>query len=138
MIPVIRGIMTGNMRVLILEDGADAERVSVLAGYLHAELARLDLENVTAVEGGGSVPGTRAGDGVSAAAGLLVAFGQAADGLRSAITAIRNWLSRSQVPGRAVRLEIDGDVLELSQASDTDQERLIQLFVSRHAIGRGH
>jgi hypothetical protein len=33
-------------------------------------------------------------------------------------------------------LELDGDALELSQASAADQERLIELFVSRHATER--
>jgi len=34
-----------------------------------------------------------------------------------------------------LRLELDGDALEPSQASAADQERLIELFVSRHATG---
>jgi hypothetical protein len=32
-----------------------------------------------------------------------------------------------------VRLELNGDVLELSEASAADQNRLIELFISRHA-----
>jgi hypothetical protein len=36
-----------------------------------------------------------------------------------------------------VRLELDGDALELSQASADDQERLIELFVSRHTTAEG-
>jgi hypothetical protein len=36
-----------------------------------------------------------------------------------------------------VRLELDGDALELSQASAADQERLIELFVARHATREG-
>jgi hypothetical protein len=31
-----------------------------------------------------------------------------------------------------VRLELGGDVLELSEASERDQQRLIDLFVTRH------
>jgi hypothetical protein len=34
---------------------------------------------------------------------------------------------------RAVRVEIDGDVLELADASSEDQDKLIALFVGRHA-----
>jgi hypothetical protein len=33
-------------------------------------------------------------------------------------------------------MEIDGDVLELSEATAADQGRLIEVFVSRHAAGR--
>jgi hypothetical protein len=35
--------------------------------------------------------------------------------------------------GRAVRLEIGGDVLELSEASLAEQDRLVSLFVDRHS-----
>jgi len=31
-----------------------------------------------------------------------------------------------------VRLELDGDVLELGHATEQDQARMIDLFVSRH------
>ena len=37
--------------------------------------------------------------------------------------------------GRAVRLELGGDTLELSQASAADQERLIEVFIRQHATG---
>jgi hypothetical protein len=46
---------------------------------------------------------------------------------------IRDWLRRGQGTGRAVRLELGGDALELSQASAADQERLIEVFIRRHA-----
>ena len=36
-----------------------------------------------------------------------------------------------------MRLELGGDTLELSQVTAADQARLIDLFVSRHAIGEG-
>jgi hypothetical protein len=129
--------MGGNLRVLVSEEGADAERVCELAGYLRAELLQLDVANVSAVQGAGPPPGARGGSDVAAAGGLLVAFGQAAEGLRSVIAAIQDWLSRGRDPGRVVRLELAGDVLELSHASEADQERLIELFVSRHAVGGG-
>ena len=53
------------------------------------------------------------------------------------VSAIRDWLRRGDGTRRTVRLEIDGDALELSQASAADQERLVELFVSRHATGQG-
>jgi hypothetical protein len=34
-----------------------------------------------------------------------------------------------------VKIEVDGDVLELSNASQEDQERLVALFLDRHAPG---
>ena len=53
------------------------------------------------------------------------------------VSVIGDWLRRGQGTRRTVRLELDGDALELSEASAADQARLIQLFVSRHAKGEG-
>jgi hypothetical protein len=47
-----------------------------------------------------------------------------------------DWVRRGKGTGRTVRLELGGDALELSQVSAADQARLIDLFVSRHVIGR--
>ena len=71
--------------------------------------------------------------GVATVGALLIALGQSAEGLRSVVSLIRDWLQRGQGTGRAVRLELGGDALELSQASVADQERLIELFIRRHA-----
>jgi hypothetical protein len=53
------------------------------------------------------------------------------------INSIRDWLRRGQDNQRRVRLELDGDKLELSQASAADQQQLIELFLSRHAPAEG-
>jgi hypothetical protein len=34
-----------------------------------------------------------------------------------------------------VRLELDGEKLELSQAGAAEQEQLIDLFIRRHSVG---
>jgi hypothetical protein len=36
----------------------------------------------------------------------------------------------------AVRLEIDGDAIDLSAASTAEQERLIDIFITRHGAGK--
>jgi hypothetical protein len=36
-----------------------------------------------------------------------------------------------------VRIEIGGDVLELSEVTAGEQDRLVQLFVSRHSTDEG-
>jgi hypothetical protein len=126
--------MDCELRLQLSEEGADAERLAVLTGYLRAELLQLDVEDVAAPQPGEPPPGTRV-VGVAAVGALLVALGQSAEGLRSVVSAIRDWLRRGEGIRRTVRLELDGDALELSQASEADQERLIELFVSRHATG---
>ena len=126
--------MDGDLRLLLEEEGADAERVDVLTGHLRRELAQLDVERVGPLPAGEAPPGTRGFD-VTAVGGLLVALGQSTTGLAAVVMAIRSWLARSTAPSRTVRLELDGDVLELSQASAEDQDRLVQLFLSRHPAG---
>jgi len=126
--------MSSEVRVHLSEDGADADRLEMLTGFLRQELLQLDVEAVTALSAGKPPPGSRAFD-VAAVGGLLVTLGQGAEGLRAVVLAVRRWLARGDGGRRAVRLEIGGDALELSEASPVDQQRLIDLFVSRHAIG---
>jgi hypothetical protein len=126
--------MDQDLRLQLSEEGADAERLAMLAGYLRSELLRLDVEDVKALPAGQPPPGSRAFDG-AIVGGLLIALGQSAEGLRLVVSAINGWLRRGEGKGRTVRLELGGDALELSQASTADQERLIEMFVSRHATG---
>ncbi len=128
--------MDGELHLQISEEGADAQRLAMLTGYLRAELLQLDVDNVTTPRAGEVPPDARAVD-VAVIGALLVALGQSAEGLRSVVSVIRGWLRRDQGTHRTVRLELDGDTLELSQASADDQEQLIELFVSRHATGEG-
>jgi hypothetical protein len=126
----------GELRLQLVEEGADAERLAALTGYLRGELLQLDVEDVTALQAGEPPPGSRAFD-VATVGALLIALGQSAEGLRSVVFAIRDWLRRGEGTQRTVRLELDGDALELSQASTADQAQLIELFVARHTRGEG-
>jgi hypothetical protein len=126
--------MDEELRLHLSEEGADAERLAVLTGYLRAELLQLaDVEEVSALPGGEPPPGARV-FGVASVGALLIALGQSVEGLRLLVSVIRDWLRRPEGTGRAVRLELGGDALELSQASAADQERLIELFIRRHTI----
>jgi hypothetical protein len=124
--------MDSEVRLQVSEEGADAERLDAVAAYLRRDLLQLDVEGVTAVPAGPPPGGARAVD-ATAIGGLLVALGSSADGLRSVVNAVREWLLRGDGAQRTVRLELGGDALELGDASAADQERLIGLFISRHA-----
>ena len=126
--------MDKDLRLQLSEEGADAERLAALTGYLRSELLQLDVEDVKALPAGEPPPGARGFDAATVGA-LLIALGQSAEGLRSVVSVIRGWLRRGEGKGRTVRLELGGDALELSQASAADQERLIELFVRRHTTG---
>lgn len=124
--------MGGELRLRISEDDADSARLAELTRYLRADLLQLDVDDVTALPGVAPPPGSRA-SGSAEISGLLVMLGQSADALRSVVAAVTVWAGRGGGTRRTVRLELDGDALELSQASAADQERLISLFVSRHS-----
>ncbi|HEX6234545.1 MAG TPA: hypothetical protein VFZ63_15570 [Jiangellaceae bacterium] len=124
--------MHQELRVRLEEDGANDERLDALAGYLRNELIQLDVEEVTALRIGEPPEGSRAIDLV-AAGGLFVTLSQSAERLHAVVSAISSWLRRGSGAQRTVRLEIGGDSLELSGASEADQQRLIDLFISRHS-----
>lgn len=128
--------MSSVLRLYLSEEGADAERLDTLSGYLRANLTELDVDDVAALPTGTTPPGSRSGV-VAVVGGLMVSLSDAAEGLASVVSAVRAWLRRSEAPQRTVRLELDGDVLELSQASSADQERLVEVFLSRHRPAKG-
>jgi hypothetical protein len=128
--------MGGELHVRLSEEDADAERLDTLAGFVRADLRQLDVEDVTSALAGEAPPGARAFE-VAAVGQLLVTLGQSAHGLPTVISALRSWLRGGSGTRRTVRMELDGDVLELSEASAADQDRLVDLFVGRHAAREG-
>lgn len=120
------------MTIEVAEDGADAERIDVLAGHLRQELLELDVDDVRRARSGAAPPpGSRAVD-VAAIGALLVTVGGAATGINEILTVVRGWLSRAGGTRRSVKISIDGDVLELSEVSLAQQDELIGLYVRRH------
>ena len=122
--------MVERLLIRVAEDGADAERADQLAGHLREELLGLDVDDVTRAPGGEAPPGTRAVD-VAAVGALLVTLSGAAASINEIVAVVRGWLARGSTP-RTVRIEMDGDVLELSGASLAQQDELVDLFVRRH------
>ena len=110
----------------------DAEELAQLAGRLRSELLDLDVAAVRqAVRG--EAPGDAKGAGLLAAGELVVGLVSSSPVLASVIDAVRSWLGRNRA--RAVKLTLDGDTLEVSGVSSAEQDRLIELWVSRHGTG---
>jgi hypothetical protein len=126
------GRVAGEIALRLSEDGADAERLDALTGHLRRELLQLDVDDVRRAPAGAAPPGTRALD-VVALGGLVVSLGHTAGGLKDIVAALRRWLSAGHGVRRTVKIEIDGDTLELSEVSAADQDRLVDLFVRRHS-----
>ncbi|MFI0968210.1 hypothetical protein ACH4S8_43745 [Streptomyces sp. NPDC021080] len=124
--------MENELRILLAEEDAEAERVAELTGYLREELLDLDVDDVTALPGGEVPPGARAVD-VTQIGALLVALGSSATALNQVMTAIRSWLGRHHDTRPSVRLQMGDDVLEVSGATDDQITEAFRTFVQRHS-----
>lgn len=108
----------------------DAEELAQLAGRLRDELLDLD---VGAVHQRGEAPRDAKGAGLLAAGELVVGLVASPQVLTSLIDAVRSWLGRNRA--RSVKLTLGGDALEVSGVSSAEQDRLINLWVTRHGTG---
>ena len=107
---------------------ADAEEVAEATLQLRRELLDLDVEAVELARAGEPPPGTRAVE--LAALGALVVTVAQSPLLGPVVAAVRSWLAGAQQ--RSIKLELDGDVLELSGLSSKEQQRLADEWLRRH------
>jgi hypothetical protein len=122
------------LQVQLREDDADPTRLDELVYRLGQELLELDVDDVRRSSGSAVPPGARGIDVVDIGS-LIVTFSQSMISLKPVVDAIKSWLSRGNKAGRTVKLEMAGDTLELSAASELQQQQLIDLFVARHMSG---
>ena len=108
---------------------ADAEELAMLVVDLRGLLLELDIESADPLTRGPAPPGTRAGEMLVAGA-LTVLLTRSKELVAKLIESVQWWASLGA--GRSVRLELDGDVLEVKGLTREDQGKLIQLFIDRH------
>jgi hypothetical protein len=113
------------------EQGADDQELGQLAGKLRRELLHLDVDAVTHAGGGQPPPGAKA-VGVVEVGGLIVQLLQSSTLLGAVVAAVQSWLSGHQ--GRSVKLELDGDVIEVTGVSSDQQRRLVDAWIARPAL----
>ena len=107
---------------------ADAEEVAEATLQLRRELLDLDVNSVDLPTAGQPPPGTR-GVELAALGALLVSVTQS-QLLAPVLAAVRSWLGGS--PQRSIKLELEGDTLELTGISSTEQRRLVEEWLRRH------
>jgi hypothetical protein len=105
----------------------DAEEVAEATLQLRRELLDLDVE-VEQAPAGESPPGTRAVE--LAALGALAVTVSQSQLLTPLVAAVRSWLAGQQQ--RSIKLELGGDVLELTAVSSKEQRRLVDEWLRRH------
>jgi hypothetical protein len=106
----------------------DTEEVAEATLRLRRELLDLDVEAVELPSAGEAPPGTRAVE-LAALGALVVTIGKS-QLLGPVVAAIRAWLGGS--PQRSIKLELDGDTLELTGLSSQEQRRLTDEWLRRH------
>jgi hypothetical protein len=107
---------------------ADDEEVAEATLQLRRELLDLDVDSVDLPTAGQPPPGTR-GVELAALGALLVSVTQS-QLLAPVLAAVRSWLGGS--PQRSIKLELEGDTLELTGISSTEQRRLVDELLQRH------
>ena len=125
--------MRATVVLALSESGADDLRLDTLHRQLRTEL--VDLDEVEALPSTGTTaaaPGSRAVDPATVSAVAVAVFGSG--GLTALLASLRGWLRRGSGEARSVRIEVGGDVFELTDASAEEQAQLLQVFL-RHVDG---
>jgi hypothetical protein len=110
----------------------DTDELAQLAGRLRAEFLDLDVDAIRQPVRW-EAPEDAKGAGLLTAGELVVGLVASPEVLASIINTARSWLGRNRA--HSVKLTLDGDALEVSGVSSAEQERLIDLWVTRHATG---
>ena len=124
--------MSDQATLVVQLDGADsdAEELAGLTAKLRRELLQLDVDAVEQARGEAPPEGAKAVE-VLVIGTLLVHLGRTAGKLADVVRAVQGWIRpQSQ---RTVKLQLDGDAIEITGASSSEQERLIELWIQRHS-----
>jgi len=109
--------------------GADDDELERLARSLRADLLELDVDAVEPAATGPAPDDARAIEAIMVGA-LIVRLARDSEALTSLVHTVRGWLGAHA--DRRVRIELDGDVLELAGPSDEERQRLVDAWIERH------
>jgi hypothetical protein len=118
------------LRIDVVDERADAEEADDLATSLRMDLLELDVDSVSPVLAGPAPSGSKGLELVAVGA-LLVRLKESVPLVRSVVTTVREWMARGGSPHRSLKITMDGRVLELSAATQEQQERLVDEFLRR-------
>jgi len=116
------------LTVELFEPGADLEVVDELTRALRLELLELDVDSVSPATAGPAPPGSRGVD-IAVVGALLVQVAGSVEAISSLVTTVRSWLRRGSAPGRTLKISVDGRTLELTAATEAQQQQLVEEFV---------
>ncbi|WP_378520864.1 caspase family protein [Nonomuraea helvata] len=121
---------TTRLLLQVVDDAADPQELDEATARLRAELLELDVA-ASAAEAGAVPEGARAV--LSFTVGGLVVALAGTELLGAIVNAVTAWLTRNQ--HRSVKLDIEGDVLELTGIASAEQRRLTEVWLRRRQPG---
>jgi hypothetical protein len=121
------------MLAMTLHPELDAEAGERLTRQLRAEIDALDIEWVRPAPAGGAPEGAKGADAVTAGA-VVVALTASGGVFTALVETLRDWLGRQSAQHR-ISVTIDGDTIELEQASAAERRDLVDAYIRRHAGG---
>src|SRR5918994_236322 len=109
---------------LVVGVGADAdnEELERLTDQLRGELLQLEVDSVRRPQAGEAPPGAKVG-GVLAIGALIVELARSSAVLTAVVGAVQSWVGSRR--DRSVKLQLDGDSIEVTGISPSDQRKLI-------------
>lgn len=116
------------MLVELFDSDVDPEQLDELTQSLRRELLDLDVDSVEQATAGPAPAGTR-GLELAAIGALLVQAQATADLLTKVVGVVRGWLRSGSRANRTLRLTIDGQSIELTHATDAQQQVLVDQFI---------
>jgi hypothetical protein len=121
------------------ENDDDPEELERITNNLRDDLTEVDvIEKADSVRKDERSPkGSKAGGDIVTLGSLLVTLGASAgiSIIPNLVNTLQSWLTRHE--RRKISLEIGGDKLEVTGASDKEQERLLDVWISRHMEKNG-
>ncbi len=114
----------------INDDDQDMAQIAELTKQLRMELLELDVDAVDLVRVENAPGGTK-GVEAQAPGSLAVTVARTPGTLGILVRTLGSWLRRGR--SRSIKLELDGDVLELSGITSEEQDRLISAWIARHS-----
>lgn len=118
------------VRVGLAGGDLDSDALAECATMLGQELADLDVDEVAALTSGSAPPGAK-GVELLAVGALVVKLAKSTKVLGQVVDTMRDWLRRNHAD--SIRLEIDGDVIEIKGAAQEERKVLIDAWVNRHS-----
>jgi hypothetical protein len=117
-----------DLLVELFDEDVDPEQLDELTQSLRRELLELDVDAVDQATAGPAPTGTR-GLELAVIGALLVKAQTSSELLGKVVGVVRGWLRSARRDARTLRLTLNGQSIELTHATDAQQQQLVDQFI---------